>query len=284
MKILTLGPKGSFSEIASKNFLRNFNEEGQISFCSSISEVFENVFKNLEKELFGVIPVENMIDGSVGESLDLLYKYSSIEVISEVIIPINLCLASKSSLKDVSKVISHPKAIGQCREYVLKKGFRTESELSTSSAMKRVSENNSNEGLAAIGTREAAEYYGLNVLDENIEDNKNNVTRFFVISSNKNLFQEKNKKQDDKKSYKTSLAIHPTSDEPGLLLKILEPFSKKGVNLTKIESRPTKVNLGEYIFYIDFDRDIGDREVKEALNEVKKFGEVRIFGSYFKGR
>lgn len=282
MKIFTLGPEGSFSEIASKKFLSNFKKEAQINFCNSISDVFETISKKNKKEFFGVIPVENMIDGSVGESLDLLYNFSSINIISEVIIPINLCLASKYPIKNISRVISHPKAIGQCRKYISKKGFDTENELSTSNAMKKVSENNFEKDLAAIGTKEAAKYYGLNILKENLEDNKNNLTRFFVISTSSKEVLNSRSSFKQFKDVKTSLAIHPTVDKPGLLLRILEPFSKRNINLTKIESRPTKLNLGEYIFYIDFNKDSHDKDVKNVLKEIRGLGDIRILGSYFK--
>lgn len=276
MKVFTLGPKGSFSELASEKFLSQNPLNAELKFCNSISEVFEMVLEKSEKDI-GVIPLENMIDGSVGESLDLLFKYSSrIKIIAELIIPVNLCLASNN--KEISKVISHPKALGQCRNYILEKGFQPISELSTSRAMERISQEKDSK-FAAIGTLNAANYYGLKVIEKNIEDNKNNVTRFFVIS---NSSMEYNFLKKTRKKLKTSLAIHPKKDEPGLLLNILKSFSNRNINLTKIESRPTKMNLGEYLFYIDLEGHQNDNAVKEAIVEIKHFGDVRVFGSYEK--
>jgi prephenate dehydratase len=125
----------------------------------------------------------------------------------------------------------------------------------------------------AIGSEVVAKEYGLNILKKNIGDNKDNTTRFFVISK-----KQKNIKETE--GCKTSLAIHPHQDRPGLLLDLLKSFSLRGINLTKIESRPAKANFGEYIFYIDFNKHQDNLNAKKAIKEIRKIGDVKIFGSY----
>ncbi len=272
--IATLGPEGTFSnEAVRKYFAKNkemaekfTNYLEEVIFCDNIGEVFENV----KRGRIGVVPVENMIDGSVGETLDLLYK-EKVYIVDEIILPINLCLASKG--KGVERIVSHPKALGQARDYIRDEGYQEEKVSSTAKAMRIVS--NSNEKLGAIGSELAAEKYNLNIDEKNVEDNNNNVTRFLVLSLEKN-----EDCRSGSKDFKTSMAVHPGEDRPGLLYDLLKAFREKKINLTKIESRPTKINLGEYIFYIDFNGHELDSDCKDALREVKKMADVRIFGSY----
>jgi len=265
MKIATLGPKGSFSELACKKY----DSKGEIVFCKNLKEVFELVEDN-ETDVC-VPPLENLLDGSVGETLDLLYK-SNLNIIEEIDIDIHHCIASTWMLTDIEFVLSHPKALGQCLEYIRKYGFETRETLSTSEAMKIVSERKDKK-IAAIGTEITSKEYGLNILEKNIEDKDKSVTRFIVISKNKT------EKQEDKK-YKTGIAIHPKEDRPGLLHDILKSFYIQNINLTKIEFRPTKINLRDYLFYMDLEGHEEDKNVKKALDEISELAELKIFSSY----
>ena len=253
-KIATLGPKGTFSEKAVRQY------GGEPIFKNNISEVFEFVRGGNGK---GMVPVENMIDGSVGETLDLLYENGA-WIVDEVIVPIKLCVAAKS--ENFDSVASHPKALGQCLEYIRGKELDTKETASTAKAMQMAGQD-----IAAIGTKLAAKEYGLEIIEENIGDKENNVTRFFVLD------------EEMRDGDKTSVAIHPKEDRPGLLYDLLGAFKKRGINLTKIESRPTKATLGEYIFYVDFEGSVNGDKVKEALEEVREMAKVKVFGSYPKG-
>lgn len=266
--IATLGPKGTFSELACEKY-KGFHGEGEVIFCKNIKEIFDLV--NDKKANIGMVPLENSLDGSVGETLDLLYR-SNLNIIDEIIIEVNHCVAGLSFLDDIKIVMSHPKALGQCLEYIRNHNFNTKEAVSTAEAMKIVSEGENKE-MAAIGPEIAARNYNLKILDRNIEDRNNNVTRFIVISKNKSS-KEKGEK------YKTSIAIHPLEDRPGLLYDLLKPFAIRNINLTKIESRPTKISLGDYIFYIDLEGYEQDENVKSAFSKIRKSANVKIFGSY----
>ncbi len=271
MKIATLGPKGTFSEQAALEYLKNTKKKGGIVFCSNINEIFNSVNKN--KADFGVVPLENLIDGSVGETLDLLY-HSDAFIKEEIIVGIHHCIAGRedSGIKDIKTVVSHPKALAQCLGYIRKNNLSTRECLSTADAMRIVAERNQGD-LAAIGTESAAKEYGLKILQRNIEDRNNNVTRFIVLSKRKN-------KKGKGKQYKTSIVLHPTKDRPGLLHDLLKPFAERKINLTKIESRPTKLRLGDYVFYIDFDGHADDRKVRDAFKNIGKLAKIKILGSY----
>nr|QBM01356.1 prephenate dehydratase [uncultured archaeon] len=269
MKIAALGPKGTFSEQAANQYMQKIKEKGEIIFCNNLPEVFDFVQK--KKADLGIAPLENLLDGSLGEVLDLLY-HSSVYIDAEIILAVHHCIASLSLLSEIKTVISRPQALAQCLSYIRKNKFSTMESLSTAEAMKIVAEKKLRE-LAAIGPESAANEYGLKILQRNIEDKDHNVTRFIVISRNRNG-------KEVEKEYKTSIVIHPTKDRPGLLYKLLKSFATRNINLTKIESRPTKLKLGDYIFHIDFEGHEEDEKVKEAFSEIRKIARIKILGSY----
>ena len=274
MKIATLGPKGTFSELAA----RKYKNRGKIIFCKNIAGVFDLIEKNKSDNKLdvGIVPLENMLDGSVGQTLDLLY-HSKLRIIKEIVVPVHHCLASlpSSKLENIRIVLSHPKALAQCSHFLNEHNLLAREALSTAEAAHEIREKKLPD-TAAICTGRAAKLYNLNIIKRNIEDNKENVTRFIVISRKEDSEFQKNKR------YKTSIAIHPSEDRPGLLHDLLEEFSSRDINLTKIESRPTKFHLGEYIFYIDFEGHEQEKRVVEALKAIKKLANVRVFGSYKK--
>ncbi len=235
----------------------------------SIHDIFDAV-KNRKAEE-GVVPLENLLDGSIGETLDALY-HSKLKIKEEIVISVKHFLAClpETRKKDISVVMSHQKAIAQCSNFLRKNKFEAKETLSTAGAMKIIAEQKLKDA-AAIGTEIAAKRYGLKIIARNIEDNKNNVTRFVVIS-----------KEYSKRGNKTSIALHPYVDRPGLLHDILESFAKRKINLTKIESRPTKLKLGEYIFYIDFEGNKKEKKIKEIFREINRFVRIKSFGSYVK--
>ena len=267
MKIITLGPAGSFSHIAARQWLRSEGgDEEDIIFLDDIDELFCMVEEGAGN---GVVPVENSIEGSVGETLDALLTHD-VYVVGEIIIKIHHHLLSMaSSLEEIDTVVSHPQALRQCRKSLSQLKKKIITTYSTSQAAKLAAEN---KGYAALASEEAARYYGLNILLRNLEDASENYTRFAVLG--KSLPPPSG---DDK----TSIAIYLKNDRPGALYDILREFADRHINLTRIESRSRKRGLGDYMFFIDFEGYIGDVVVQEIIEGCRKLtDEIKILGTY----
>ncbi|MDO8564049.1 MAG: prephenate dehydratase domain-containing protein [Nanoarchaeota archaeon] len=259
-KIAVLG-QYSYSHITGQKVFPN----GDFLFCHKIENIYDSVSKG-EAEL-GVAPIENMLQGSVRESIYALNS-SKLKILSSYDLPIHHCLASLSS--NFKKVISHPQALGQCSKFFsANKKIQTEEVASTSKAMEIASKNPE---YAAIGSKEAAKFFNLAIIKDNLEDNHNNVTRFILISK-KVISQKEN-------NLRTSLMIIPHQDKPGLLFNILKAFKDNNINLTKIESLPLGKKLGEYEFFMEIDGSEKEVNVSNALKEISKSNEVHSFGSY----
>lgn len=266
IKLATLGPEGTFTDIAAKKFLKRVIPGFEIIYYSSIPDVFEAVLK--KEAGLGVVPFENSTEGSVRQTLDELFKHP-IHITYSFNLPIHQVLASKSN--PIKEIVSHEQSFAQCAHFLRKKYPRVKITFtsSNSEAMLKVSRSKKL-GLAAIGPKEAALKYGLKIIAKNIEDNKNNVTKFIVIQP---VIQ--------KEGEMTSIALYGHKDRPGLLYDTLGLFAKRKINLTRIESRPAKSRLGDYIFYIDFEGELRNPEVKKLLEEIKKQSfKIKIFGSY----
>lgn len=264
-----LGPRGSFTEEAA---LKIFNDQGvQFLPYPSIYDVFRAV-ENSEVD-YGVIPLENSIEGSVGETLDMLAQTSA-KICGETEIRIvhNLIAKPGTKFEDIKIVLSHPMALAQCRNFIYTKlkNVKIESRASTAEAVKESIER---EGVAAIGSELAAKIYGGEILIKGIEDYKDNYTRFIAIGY---------KQLDKGVGVKTSI-IFTLKDVPGALHNALQPFAVRNINLTKIESRPIKGRPWEYMFFMDLAGSIEDAKTKEALEEfVPRTTSVKILGSYRK--
>jgi prephenate dehydratase len=265
-KIAILGPKGTFSEEAAVKF----NLEFERVLCDSLEGVFESV-KTGEAE-FGIVPVENSLEGSVGNTLEMLFK-SDLTICRELVLEINhnLLVLPNTKLGDITEVVSHPQALAQCREYLKSfEGLKTRNTPSTAEAAREVA-NKRLKRTAAIAPKIASTIYGLVVLAEGIQDFKDNRTRFFIISF-------KCPDEEDKK--KTSIVLG-LKDRPGALYEILGHFANEDINLTKIESRPSKRGLGEYLFYLDFIGAVEDEKIKNILEKLKKLtSTLKVLGSY----
>ncbi len=234
---------------------------------------FEGVFSAVEKGLceFGVLPIKNSTAGSVLEVYDLMNKYN-FYIVRSIRIKINHCLAvSKNATKDsIKKIISHNQALKQCANYLKSLSVETEAVENTGIGAKIVSESNS-DFIAAICSRECAEYYGLKIIDQNIEDNSQNYTRFIIISKNLEVFRG-----SDRISVMAS-APH----ESGSLSKMLSRFSALGLNLTKLESRPIAGSDFEFLFYFDFEGNIKDKGVLNLIGDLENNSTKFTFlGSY----
>ncbi len=238
-------------------------------------KTFYDVFETVKNHRNGiaVVPIENSIEGSVSETYDLLLQ-DKIYVSGEIFQRINHCLIVNKDYKKIINVYSHPQALGQCRNYIQRNKLEPIPAFDTAGAVKFIKENKMMSS-AAIASRRAAEIYDMEIFDEGIEDKKNNFTRFFVIS----------KQLVDKPSGKDRTSIiFALEHKPGSLYQVLKEFSRKSINLTRIESRPTKETPWEYYFYVDFDGHYNDEKVKLTLNRIKtqtKF--FKLLGSYQKG-
>jgi prephenate dehydratase len=268
-KLAYLGPTGTFCEEAAGSYSKNGFWE--LAPCPSIEAVFTAVQK--EEVSAGVVPIENSWEGSVNQTLDLLAYDYNLTINSEIILSIrhNLLTRPNTLLTEVSRVLSHPQALAQCRRFLTAKLPAAEpiSVTSTAEAARIISQ--SLEPWAAVGTAASAHLYGLEIAAANIADQPNNETRFVVISK---------QEVDCAGPYKTSLLLS-ISHQPGALFQALGEFSLRGINLSKIESRPAKTKMGEYLFFIDIDGHYREDRVVEALESLKSSAlNIRLLGSY----
>ena len=266
MKVAYLGPIGSYSYEAARRFFADEQEKNLVA-CDTIDDVFETVEEN-EVE-FGVVPVENSIEGSVSTTLDYLLK-SKVYIVKEIVLKVEHYLCAREEAKQILTIASHPQAFSQCHDY-LRKNFKEAKLIQVSSTSYAARMCSGGDVDAAICSLFAAQQNNLKVLAGPI-NHDNNYTRFFVISKNPNF--EKGEKN------KTSI-IFSTYDKPGSLYKILAIFNLYDLNLTKIESRPAKTNLGEYVFFVDIDGVVDDEDVNDALRVVqRKSTFFKLLGSY----
>ncbi|MHA1606657.1 MAG: prephenate dehydratase [Candidatus Freyarchaeota archaeon] len=274
LKVAYLGPRGTFAEEAARTY---FSEvEAELIPVTTISGIISMVEKGHAD--MGVLPIENSVEGSVTTTLDLLAR-SNVKICGEVILPVNHSLIAKTKVdfNEITAVYSHPQAIAQCRGFLSKNlpHARLYETSSTAEAVKRVAVEDAHD-VAAIGSPAAAELYGLIVLADGIQDEQTNETRFAVIGTDIMPFTG-----DDK----TSIAIFLLQDRPGALCEVLEEFKVRNINLTRIESRPSKKTLGDYIFFIDLEGHVNQLEVKEAIERIgAKAGYVKLLGSFPKAR
>lgn len=276
-KIGYLGPPGTFSELATIFYLDKI-------VSSSNKEKFETVCFNSFAEIMsaveaggldeGILPLENSTEGPVNQTLDLLaHRYKRIKIKAEVVLPVipQLLVRPGIKLDGIKVVVSHPQPLAQCRGFI--DHFLPEVEVkevsSTAEAARIVAQGTV--PWAAIGTEAVAQLYGLDVLAENINDYPDNATRFVVVSL---------EDSSPVPECKTSIILS-VKDRPGALFDILKEFAQRGINLTRIESRPAKSRLGDYLFFIDM---IGHREdqiVGQALSAIQEYTiHMRILGSY----
>src|SRR4030042_977904 len=259
------GERGAFSEDAIVAFLGDI----ETIPCKSFGDVFNAVLEN--KVEVGVVPVENSQAGSINETYDLLLSHP-LNIFGEVNLRVNHCLLALhgENLAKIEIVHSHPQAIAQCQEFLNKLNVEVVPGYDTAGSAKRIKEKGI-KGHAAIASRRAAHIYDLNILAANIETNPNNYTKFFVISKKKNPQTLKSK---------TSM-VFATKNIPGALYNILGAFATRTINLTKLESRPSKDKLWEYIFYVDFEGHVDDKICEEALAELRRKTKfIKILGSY----
>ncbi len=274
-----LGPKGTFTEEALLATLaaapRSTQPAPRIIPFPSLQDTVQAVADGVVE--CALVPIENSIEGSVAVTVDLLaHEVDNLQVVREVRLGIRHRLIARQGLKlrDITKVVSHPHANAQCRKWLRDHlpGVEVEAANSTAKAVERVAA--VDEPWAAIGTALAAQEHGCVVLEESIEDHDDNETRFIFLSRMR-------ERQDLSEPYKTSVVCRILKDQPGALLLILQEFAHRYLNLTKIESRPSKRGLGDYIFLIDLEGRVDDTQVNDALRCLTcKLLEVKVLGSY----
>lgn len=268
MQIGYLGPNGTFSEQAATLY---YSDAKYISY-HTIDDVIQAVDKNLIE--VGIVPIENSIEGTVNVTMDTIIFNADIKIIAEIVIPIeqNFLVSKNYNNEQITKILSHPQALAQCREF-LNKNYHHAQQIptsSTSEAAKLVA--SSNEPWAALGNLLCAKLYNMKVLYSKIQDNKSNETRFIVISK-----KSENKVETESK---TSIAFS-TNNEPGALFKILNILALWNINMTKIISRPMKKSIGEYVFFVEVEGDISSEDMQEAMKMIqRKTSFYKLFGSY----
>lgn len=278
LKIAHLGPPGTYAEQAAffyVNWLQNYQDitpEKSFELCPypTIAQSLQAIIT--AKANIAVVPVENSIEGSVNMTLDSLWQLDNLKIKLALVLPIQHTLVSRcTSLDNIKTVYSHPQALAQCQGWLAQflPNVNLIASNSTTEALQRLEAELTT---AAISSSRAAQLYNLPILAEGINDYPENCTRFWVVST------EENNTID---CTHTSLAFSVPANVPGALVKALEVFAHLGINLSRIESRPTKRSLGEYLFYLDIEADVNAVIMKSALGELQNYTEIlKIFGSY----
>ena len=275
--IAYLGPQASFTEMAKDEFCKRFNISAYPTPLQTIRQVVEYVDNTPDSP--GVLAVENSIEGAVRESMDnlMVTKNPNIKILSECYLPISHCLLARTTeFSSITGVISLPQALAQCQDFIhneLPFNVNIIEAASTAEAARNLQ--NYNLTYAVIGSKKTAETYNLNILRENINDDKTNQTRFVLIGD----FETEVTGND-----KTSMAFS-TENKPGALLNVLEIFMQNHINLSYIASRPSKNKFGEYIFIVNFDGHIHEPKIMNTIQKIKeKTTYIRFLGSYKKSK
>ena len=271
-----LGPEGTFSEEASSVYQKKVGNAKFIPY-STFHDILIDANKGKVSE--AIVPIENSVEGTIGIVTDTLVNEVDLLIKQEIVIPIHDYLMAKEKVKlaSITEVISHPQPIDQCKHYLRKNlpKAKIRFAFSTSDAARQVAEAETVKRLdvpAAIAPMSSAKLYGLTIIASKINDYPDNSTRFIVLAKKDHARTGKDK---------TSIVFSIKKDRPGGLHNILGEFAMRTINLTKIESRPTKRTLGDYFFFIDIQGHRTDRKVSDALKEVKKKASFfKMLGSY----
>lgn len=264
LRIAYLGPAGSFTHTAA---MLKFGQSVEYESLTNIRSIFDEIGKSHCD--FGIVPIENSTGGGIIETLDALID-SSVKICSEVLMPIHHNLMANCQIEDIEKIYSKPEIFSQCRNW-LSTTFKEAKTIATTSSAKAAQMAAEEEKTAAIGSTIAAELYGLRLIRENIEDTANNVTRFLIIS-----------KEDAKPTSEDKTAIlFSTGHKAGALADVLDIFKKHEINLTNIESRPSRKREWEYYFFVDLIGHRTEENVQKAIEAVRKHClQLSILGSF----
>ena len=278
--IAHLGPPGTYTEQAAIFYLNQLTlstgVEAVLCPYPSIPQTLRAIDSN--SALLAVVPVENSIEGSVTMTLDTLWLLNNLQIQMGLVMPItHMLISCAASLEDLKIVYSHPQALSQCQGWL--EQFLPTVELipsnSTTEALLQIEQNLT---AATISSQRAAQLYNLPILASGINDNPENFTRFLVVSQTHKAFTLQT---NSKKASYSSLAFSLPANSPGALVKALQVFASQDINLSRIESRPTKRSLGEYLFFIDAEADVSEPQMQSAIAELSERTELlKIFGSY----
>ncbi|MBL6906280.1 prephenate dehydratase [Gammaproteobacteria bacterium] len=265
-KVAYLGPEGTYSQLAAMEF---FGAGVELVDCASIDDVFIAVEEG--RVSYGIVPVENSTEGAINNTQDCLVD-STARIIGEQVVSIEHSLLAQeaSSKADIKKIASHKQSLAQCRTY-LTKNFPIAQQVECSSNAEAAILAQADGATAAIASELAGQIYSLRSLESRIQDKSNNRTRFLVLAL----------EETEASGYdKTSILVY-TENKPGALFRVLEPFEKLGLSLTRIETRPSKKEAWEYVFFIDFEGHVDDEATKSLFSALKLSRvEVKVLGSY----
>jgi len=265
LSIAYLGPQGTFTHAAAR---KQFGSTGKYFACRNFDEIFDEVESG--RVAYGVVPVENAFEGAVTHTLDLFVD-REVSICAEVLLGIHHHLLASCALDDIEVIYTKAEVLSQCREWLQARvpNARLQEADSTAAAAAKISEN---PRAAAIASKEVAEGLELPILATNIEDHHGNTTRFLVIGQHDSPASGRDK----------TAVVMSTSDRPGALHDLLEPFHRRGIGLTRIESRPSRKQLWEYVFFADLEGHREDADVAAALADVSAMpdGFVKILGSF----
>ncbi|HEX7103538.1 MAG TPA: prephenate dehydratase [Nitrolancea sp.] len=271
MRIAYLGPEGTFSEEAALTQARR--EDATLVPFSSIPALVSAVETGLTER--AMLPIENSLEGSVSFTLDLLIHETDLKIRNELVVPVrnNLVVVPGTKLEQIKSVTSHPQPFGQCRRFLERclPNVDKVAALSTAAAVSTVI-HAGDPSQAAIGTLRAAELYGGEVLARDIQDNRSNVTRFFLLARHD---------AEPTGFDRTSFCFNVKQNIPGAVHEVLTELAISNIQMTKIESRPTKSVLGDYTFLIDVEGHRKDPIIAEALDRIReRTARLKVFGSY----
>jgi prephenate dehydratase len=273
MRVGYLGPEGTVSHDALLGAGRDLEPVPQPTLPEAVLAVRDGTVDR------ALVPIENALEGSVNPVLDaLVFETEDVVIVGELRHPVHFCLVAARSLElaHVSTVVSHPQASGQCARFLREHlpGVPVVTASSTADAVRRVAEA-AEDGIAGVGTRQAAELYGCTILRENVEDRPDNETRFIWLA-------RAGAEPDAGTAFKTALVFWGAgSSGPGWLVRCLSEFAARGVNLTRIESRPLRQRLGEYMFFLDLQGAAADADVAAAVAGLRSHADVvRVLGSF----
>ena len=272
-KLYFLGPEGTYAQQAMEQLVAKYDIKVEQTIpLNPITAILKTV--DNDKNAFAVLPIENSIEGIVRETIDNLVKLEdeNLKITAETVIPISHCLMSEAkNPSEIKYIISHPQALGQCSGYICEnlKGVTVLEAASTSEAARQAKEKGKE--YAAIASKIAAKHFDLNILAEQINDEKDNKTRFILLTRIPLSATE---------NAKTSI-FFSVKNEPGSLVKVLNIFDQENINLMYIESRPSKKKMGEYNFCLDLEGHVTDKNIASAIEKAEKItNRIVVTGSY----
>jgi prephenate dehydratase len=266
------GEIGAYSELAAVEY---FAPEIETIPCETFDDVFAAVSNGGDETIYGLLPIENSLAGSIHRNYDLMLRHE-LHIVGEYHLRVSHCLLALPGVKiaDIQRVHSHPQALAQCEANIERLGIQRVAESDTAGSARLLRESNDRQA-AALASQRAAEVYDLEVLADHMEDNPSNYTRFLALAI-------KPLEIDDPQysDYKTSI-VFSLHNQPGVLFKALSVFALRDIDLTKIESRPIPGQLWEYMFYIDFAGHAQYQAGARAISNLKEFAPfLRTLGSY----